>query len=83
MVQFKDNSIVITIENVNPFEDWQELMITIADVQMILMTNPDHKVSEYRLNMFNEFHKATCTLSKDSSTMQVLAEHSAKNVVRN
>jgi hypothetical protein len=77
MVQFKDNAIVITIENVNPLEDWQELMTTIADVQMILMSNPDYKVSEYRLNMFNEFHKATCTLSKDSATMKILAKHSA------
>ena len=82
MVQFKDNAIVITIENVNPFEDWQELMTTIADVQLILMTNPDYKVSEYRMNMFNEFHKATCTLSKDSSTMQVLATHSAEMAIK-
>lgn len=77
MVQFKDSAIVITIENVNPLEDWQELMTTIADVQLILMTNPDYKVSEYRLNMFNEFHKATCTLSKDSSTLEVLAQQGA------
>ena len=78
MVQFKESSIVITIENVNPLVDWQELKITIADVLMILMSNPDYKVSDYNLNMFNEFHKATCTLSNDSSTMEVFARHIAE-----
>lgn len=74
MVQFKDNAIIITIEVVNPLEDWQDLLLTIADVYRLLTTNQDLHVSEYRLNMFNELHKATCSLDVDDSvTQKVLA----------
>ena len=79
MVQLKKNSIVITIENVDPLEDWQDLMLTMADVTKILMSNADFKVSEYNMNMFTELHKASCTLSNDSSTIEVLAKHIASS----
>lgn len=84
MVQFKDNAIIITIEGVNPLEDWQDLLLTIADVYRLLTTNQDLHVSEYRLNMFNELHKATCSLDVDDSVTQnvlaLLIENRKQNI---
>ncbi len=75
MVQLTNDSIVITLENVNPVEDWQDLLLTLADVTSLLMTNTDVLVSGCNLVKFNELHKASCTLSKDSTTIAILAQY--------
>lgn len=75
MVLFKDNAIIISIETANPLDDWQDLLLTIADVYTLLTTNQDFHVSEYRLNMFNELHKAACALNVDDlNTQNILTQ---------
>jgi hypothetical protein len=77
MVQLKSDSIVITLENVSPVEDWQDLLLTLADVTSLLMSNTDFLVSGYNMTKFSELYKASCTLSKDSVTMEILAKYAA------
>ena len=80
MVQLTSDSIVITLENVSPVEDWQDLLLTLADVTSLLMSNTDFLVSGYNMTKFSELYKASCTLSKDSVTMEILAKYAvAKN----
>jgi hypothetical protein len=75
MVLFKDNAIIISIETATPLDDWQDLLLTIADVYTLLTTNQDFPVSEYRLNMFNELHKAACALNVDDRNTQDVLTH--------
>ena len=63
MVQFKKESIVITIETVeSPFVYWAKLNKCFVDVCWILLSNEMHPPSEYDLGAFNDLHDAVSKL---------------------